>query len=64
MADVKYSLWVGVQKALKNGLVVMAPAFVAGWLAFITNVPDPYKTLVAAVGGFLGYLLKNWIENK
>lgn len=59
-----YSMKMGIWKSLKNTAVVLAPAAVAGWLAFVAAVPDEYKPIVTALGGFLGYFAKNFHENR
>jgi hypothetical protein len=59
-----YSFWLGVWKSIKNTAIVLIPAFTAGWLAFLANLPAEYQGIVAAIGGFLAYLLKNYIQVK
>jgi hypothetical protein len=62
MAD--YSFLMGVWKSLKNTAIVLAPAFAAAYLAFIANLPVEYQGVAATIGGFLTYLLKNYIQVK
>ena len=59
---VKYSLSLGIWKSLKNTLVVLLPAGIAGWAAFSANVPAEYQPIVTFFGGLLAYLVKNYIQ--
>jgi hypothetical protein len=59
-----YSFGLGLWKSLKNSLVVFVPAALAGWAAFATNVPVEYQSIVAFIGGFIAYLVKNYIQVK
>ena len=61
---IKYSFGLGLWKSLKNTLVVFVPALLAGWYAFESNVPTEYAGLIAFVGGFITYMLKNYIQVK
>jgi hypothetical protein len=62
MTDYRFGL--GLWKSLKNTLVVFAPAVLAGWYAFESNVPVEYAGFIAFVGGFITYMLKNYIQVK
>ncbi len=59
-----YSIWIGIKKTIKNGLIVMGPAAIAGYASFIAALPTEYQTAATAIFGFLGYFVKNWIQNK
>jgi len=59
-----YNLSVGIWKSIKNWLVTVAPAIVAGWTAFVNNLPQDQQVYAMALAGFVGYLVKNWFENK
>jgi hypothetical protein len=59
-----YSFLLGLWKSLKNTTIVFAPAILAGWAAFESNVPTEYAAVIAFTGGFLTYLLKNYIQVK
>ena len=52
----KYNLGIGFWKAVKNNLVIFAPAIIA----FLLSVPAKY-TPIASV---LVYMIKNYIQNK
>ena len=63
----EYSKILGVWKSVKNTIIVLVPALAAGWLAFTQNVPAeiyglPTQPIIMAVGGFLTYMLKNYIQ--
>ena len=59
----EYNLKVGMKKSLKNALVVLLPALIAAWGSFQVNLPETYKPIAMFIGGFVGYAVKNWIEN-
>jgi hypothetical protein len=59
-----YSFGLGLWKSLKNSLIVLIPALSAGWLAFAANLPSEYQLFVPFIGGFLAYLVKNYIQVK
>jgi len=61
---VAYSFKTGLVKSIKNTIVVLLPALAAGWLAFTQNVPQEYNLYITIAGGFLAYLVKNYIQNK
>ena len=52
----KYSLWIGLRKAIKNNLYVWVPAI----LAFLANVPAEYTPIASVIV----YLVKNFLANK
>ena len=52
----KYSIWIGVWKAIKNNLVVLIPFF----LAVLAEVPVE----LAPIASLLAYYLKNLYEQK
>ena len=62
--EVEYSVKVGLWKTLKNTLVVLVPASIAAWAAFVTNAPAEYQPVLTFVGGFVGYFVKNWFQFK
>ena len=45
-------------------LVVLLPGMGAGYAAFLTEIPTEYQPYCMALGGFLAYLSKNYIQNK
>ena len=61
----KYDILIALKKSLKNTLVVLIlPAIV-----FLSNnyaewLPKEYWPVAALVAGFIGYMVKNWVENK
>ena len=59
-----YSVKTGLWKSVKNTVIVLVPAFLAGGAAFATNVPANYQPVVAAIGGFVVYFIKNFIQNR
>ena len=62
MAD--YSFLLGIWKSIKNTVIVLAPALIAGWAAFEVKLPPEQNTMIMAIAGFLVYLLKNYIQVK
>ena len=59
-----YSIKTGVWKSIQNTLVVLVPAVLASWATFVTNLPPEYQATATAIGGFLGYFVKNYVKNK
>lgn len=57
-----YSWWIGVQKSLKNGLIVLGPALIAGLLAFRDEVPPGYQFIGVGLG-LVAYFIKNFIQH-
>lgn len=57
-----YSFWLGIWKSFKNTAIVFFPAIAAGWAAFSANVPVEYAGVVAFIGGFLTYMIKNYLQ--
>lgn len=64
MATLTYSLKTGIWKSVKNTLVVLLPAFGAGYAAFIMNSPEDLQPYFMAIGGFFAYLVKNYLQVK
>jgi len=56
MVNVKYNFWIGLWKAAKNSVFLLAPFF----LAILVAVPAEY----AWIAGPIVYMLKNWYETK
>ena len=54
-----YSFVTGLWKTIKNGLVVLVPAFIAGYAAFLAALPPEYVPVAQVIGGFIGYFFKN-----
>lgn len=59
-----YSVKIGAWKSIKNTLIVLLPSLTAAWAAFQTNLPAEYQGMAMAVGGFIGYFVKNWLQQK
>jgi len=62
MAD--YSFFMGLWKSIKNTVIILAPAAGAGWLAFQAEAPVEYQPFIMALGGFIVYMFKNYIQVK
>ena len=59
-----YSFGMGLWKTIKNWVVVSIPAFTAGWLAFVAELPADQQVYATAIAGFVSYFLKNLIQVK
>jgi hypothetical protein len=59
-----YSLQTGLWKTIKNGLVVLAPALAAGYMAFLAAAPAEWQQPISVIAGFAGYFVKNWFSNR
>ena len=57
-----YSFITGLWKSVKNTTIVLLPALGAGWIAFTQKVPEEYTPIVLAIGGFLAYFVKNYLQ--
>lgn len=58
-----YSFKIALGKAIKNVVVVLAPAFVAAYAAFLVEAPPEYQPYIMTGAGFIGYLFKNYLSN-
>ena len=54
-----YSFLTGLWKTVKNVAVVLTPAFLAGYAAFLANTPVEYVPYVQTVTAFVVYFIKN-----
>ena len=61
---VPYSPLMGVYKTIKNGLLILGPAIIAGVLQFINVLPLEIQAAYALPIGLIVYFIKNYIENK
>jgi hypothetical protein len=59
-----YSVTTGIWKSIKNGLIVIGPALVAGVLEFFNALPPDISTKYALWIGLATYFIKNWFENR
>jgi hypothetical protein len=60
----KYDYKIGLQKTLKNLLVVLAPA-ILGYLGSLeANVPQEYAGLIGIAVSAFAYFAKNYLENR
>ena len=59
-----YSFWTGLWKTIKNWVVISVPAFTAGWVAFVSELPADQQIYFTALAGFVSYFLKNLVEVK
>jgi len=59
-----YSFLTGIVKSIKNVVVVLTPAFLAGYAAFYAALPPEYQTPISVLAAFLAYFVKNWYSNR
>jgi hypothetical protein len=57
---IKYSVWIGILKAIKNNAIVLIPFLLAVYTAIEADLP----LAIAPMVSFVAYFLKNLYENK